>query len=300
MPLNHPHCHGLSDVGRVRSKNEDQFLIADLSKSMIVHQSTLMGDDTRLFSDVQGQLLLVADGMGGHAAGERASELTAATISNYVLQTMPWFLRLQHEQEEHLHDVLTEAVMKCEQAVEDEVFSAPSAQGMGTTLTMAYVIWPRMFVVHVGDSRCYLLRDGSLKQITRDHTLLREYEEQGVELSKEQRRQFGRVLVNTIGQGAGRLHPEVYQVEMQANDVVLLCSDGLSDMVEDDEIASVLLRHCGDEEKSCEALLNAANAAGGRDNSTVIVSRYSVSVPTATSDTAELPVIREPIGRDVS
>lgn len=274
MPLNHPHCYGQTDVGRVRKRNEDQFLIADLSKSMLVHQSTLMASEKRLFSDVQGQLLVVADGMGGHAAGDRASKLTTATISSYVLRTMPWFLRLHNEPEEHLHDVLRAAVVACEHAVDDEVYKNPAEAGMGTTLTMAYVTWPRMYVVHVGDSRCYLMRDNSLQQISRDHSVLRMMQEDGRQVDEDMRRQFGSILLNSIGQGLEQLHPEVYRVDLRKNDIVLLCSDGLTDMLDDAQINSLLQHHAHDQQACCHALIKAANENGGRDNITVVVSKY--------------------------
>lgn len=274
MPLNHPHCHGRSDVGSVRERNEDQFLIADLCKSMLVHQSTLIRDESRLFSDVQGQLLLVADGMGGHAAGDRASQLTTATIADYVLQTMPWFMGLHHEPEEHLDDILRSAVAACDRAVSFESNRAPTEVGMGTTLTMAYVIWPRMYVVHVGDSRCYLFRGDSLRQISRDQTMLRMLEEDGSELSDDVRRRFGSILLNSIGHSSERLRTEVYRIDLEEEDVILLCSDGLSDTVEDAEIEALLRRHSTDEQACCDSLVQAANDRGGRDNVTVVVSRY--------------------------
>jgi PPM family protein phosphatase len=263
-------------VGNVRPNNEDQFLIADLNKSMIVHHSTLFVEaENRLFSGVEGQLLLVADGVGGHAAGERASELTARTISNHILQTMPWFFRLRHDQEDHLHEELLAAVMRCEQIVETEALANEDDRDMGTTLTMSYVIWPRMYVVHVGDSRCYLFRSGQLSQITHDHTLLKMYEQQGIQLDEAQRQQYGRVLINSIGRGVDRLVPEVYKVDLAEGDTVLLCSDGLTDMVSDNDIQTILQQSYGNEQETCAALITAAKAAGGRDNITVVVSRYS-------------------------
>ncbi len=301
MPLNHPHCHGQSDVGSVRQNNEDQFLIADLSKAMLVHQSTLMQEETRLFSDVEGQLLVVADGMGGHASGERASELTTRTISDYVLRTMPWFMRLQHEPEENLQDLLQSAVVACERVVDDEASNDPSEAGMGTTLTMAYVIWPRMYVVHVGDSRCYIFRGGFLEQVTRDHTMLRELEDSGHTLNADQRRHFGRVLVNAIGLGVEALRPEVYRVDLQENDLVLMCTDGLTDMLDHTALSEIVRRHSQDEQACSQALIDAANNNGGRDNITVIVSQYpkpkdassafETELTSSMADTAEFPAI---------
>jgi len=275
MPLSKPRCFGLSDIGRVRETNEDQFLIADLTKSMVVHHTTLpVKDESRLFSGAQGQVLLVADGIGGHAAGEVASQLSVDTIAQHILHTMPWFLRLDHEHEDDLREELKTAVMKCERVVDAETVAHPEEQGMGTTLTMAYVIWPRMFVVHVGDSRCYLLQAGRMAQITRDQTWAQMLVEAG-SISKETAKTspLNHVLISSIGLGQESLHPEVYKSSLELGDTVLLCTDGLTDRLSDDEICEIL--GAGEsEERVCQTLIDAANDAGGNDNITVIVCRY--------------------------
>lgn len=275
MPLNRPRCFGLSDRGRVRDTNEDQFLIADLSKSMIVHHTTLpVEDETRLFSGVQGQLLLVADGMGGHASGEVASQLSVETIAQHILHTMPWFFRLHHEHEDDLHEELKTAVRKCERVVDAEALTHPEEQGMGTTLTMAYVIWPRMFVVHVGDSRCYLFRAGQMEQITRDHTWAQMLVDAG-NMSKESVKNspLSHVLISVIGHGQESLRPEVYKTHLESGDTVLLCTDGLTDRLSNNEIGEILGTGKS-EQRICQSLIDAANDVGGNDNITVIVSRY--------------------------
>lgn len=277
MPMSRRHCAGLSDIGRKRETNEDQFLIADLSKSMVVHHTTLpVEDETRLFSDVQGQLLLVADGMGGHAAGEVASRLTTDAISRHVLYTMPWFFRLHHEYEDDLEDELKAAVRQCERIVDAEAESHSETQGMGTTVTMAYVIWPRMFIVHVGDSRCYLYRAGKLEQLTRDQTMAQVFVEEGV-LSEEaaSTSSWSHVLVSSVGHGPESLHPEVYKAELELGDTLLLCTDGLTDRLSNEEIGQILSL-AEPEAQICQRLIDAANDAGGNDNVTVIVSRYLV------------------------
>src|SRR5262249_35591209 len=158
-----------TDRGRVRESNEDQFLIANLTKSMLVHQTSLgLDEQTHLFGTSMGRLLLVADGMGGHAAGKRASALAVDSLTAYVLNTMHWFFRLRQDDEEQFLDDLKHALAYCQERVRAEGERVPGRRGMGTTLTMAYLIWPRLYVVHAGDSRCYLLRKGRLRQITRD------------------------------------------------------------------------------------------------------------------------------------
>jgi protein phosphatase len=269
------HCCGLTDIGRKRDLNEDHFLIATLSKSMQVQQTSLDRQaGAQLCSGVHGKLLLVADGIGGHVAGERASELAINTMSQYVLNILPWFYRLYGEDEEDLYDELRLAIQKCEAVIDAEAEAVPEHDGMGTTLTMAYVLWPSMYVVHVGDSRCYVLRGEQLTQITVDHTVAQELVDRGA-LEREQARgsMWHHVLSNALGRGMEKLRSSVYKAELQANDTVLLCTDGLTECLADADIKAIL-RARDSEQQMCERLVNAANDAGGTDNITVIVARF--------------------------
>src|SRR5262245_30744397 len=119
-------CFGLTDTGKVRESNEDQFLIAGLDKSMLIHQTSLSHEDhTRLYGGSQGQLLLVADGMGGHAAGKRASALAVETLTRYVLNTMPWFFRLPEGQEADVESELRTSLEKCQESIERAASAEP-------------------------------------------------------------------------------------------------------------------------------------------------------------------------------
>jgi len=158
--------HGITDVGKVRPENEDQFLIADLDKVLVARQTSLPGEHQTSLGGTHGYLLLVADGMGGRAAGELASKLAVTTLMHYVLHTMDWFFRLAGQHEDDLLGELEAALQQCHEAIQRNAATNPAHAGMGTTLTLAYVIWPRLYVLHVGDSRCYLLRDGELEQDT--------------------------------------------------------------------------------------------------------------------------------------
>ncbi|MBN2561920.1 MAG: serine/threonine-protein phosphatase [Phycisphaerae bacterium] len=269
------HCCGLTDTGRERDANEDHFLIATLSKSMQIQQTSLDRQaGAELFSGDQGKLLLVADGIGGYVAGERASELAIDTMSQYVLNILPWFYRLHGEDEEDLYDELRLAIQKCEAVIDAESEAVPEHEGMGTTLTMAYVLWPSMYVVHVGDSRCYVLRGEQLSQITVDHTVAQELVDSGA-LEREQARssRWHHVLSSALGRGMEKLRSSVYKAELQANDTVLLCTDGLTECVADADIKAILCAR-DSEQQTCERLVNAANDAGGTDNITVIVARF--------------------------
>src|SRR5690349_13066619 len=172
---------GLTHPGQVRDSNEDQFLIAELSKSLLIVQTSLAQDDhTRLFGGPPGKLLLVADGMGGVRGGQRASRLVVETVVRYVLDTMHWFFRLQLGEESDLIEELRSGLVACQKAVEASAAAHPEHDRMGTTLTVAYVLWPRAYLIHAGDSRAYLFRGGELQQVTRDHTVAQRMVDQGV------------------------------------------------------------------------------------------------------------------------
>jgi PPM family protein phosphatase len=268
-------CYGLTDVGRVREVNEDQFLIADLNKSMLIHQTSLsLEDHTCLFGGSQGHLLLVADGMGGHAAGQRASTLAVQTLTHYLLNTMPWFFRLQQAGEADLEGELKTALEACQKSIQAEAAVRVEERGMGTTLTMAYIVWPRLYVVHVGDSRCYLMRDARLEQITRDQTMAQQLVDQGVLTpEKAQESRWSHVLWNCIGGGSDELRPEVYKATLRMGDTLLLCTDGLTNRLPEDQLVR-LLQEGGRAEATCRRLVEAANEAGGNDNITVVLARF--------------------------
>jgi protein phosphatase len=267
-------CFGLTDIGKVRTNNEDQFLIADLSKSMRVLQSSLPDEDrTRKFGVHHGKLLLVADGMGGVAGGEVAAGVAVHTVASYVLNTMPWFFQVQDGREKELEDELKTALEACQRSVEAAATDQPGRPPMGTTLTMAYLLWPRLYVVHAGDSRCYLARGGRMQQITRDHTIAQQMVEQGLlSPSEAEDSRWSHVLWNCIGGGTQDLSPEVYKATLQAGDTVLLCTDGLSKTVPEGRIMEILLK-VGKIEEACRQLVSEAILGGGLDNITVVLAR---------------------------
>jgi protein phosphatase len=266
-------CHGTTDIGKVREVNADQFLIADLNKSMRVHKTSLTLDDqTQLSGHSQGMLLLVADGMGGHGSGKQASSIAVNSLMTYVLNSMHWFFRLQQDSDHDFQDDLKAALEHCQSRVRAESDNVPDREDMGTTLTMAYIIWPRLYVVHVGDSRCYLFRKSRLKRISRDHTVAQHLVEEGL-LEDAESSEWSRVLWNVIGGESDELRPEVYKAELALGDSLLLCTDGLTRHVSDAAIAQLLAAPSSSEE-TCQRLVDAANEAGGTDNITVIVAHF--------------------------
>jgi serine/threonine protein phosphatase PrpC len=267
--------HGLTDRGRKRETNQDQFLIADLIKTMRINDTSLHVDThARLSGHSQAKLLLVADGMGGHLAGERASTLAIETLNTYVLNTMHWFFRLEEDREHDFELDLKSALETCQTEVRAEAASVPSEFGMGTTVTMAYLIWPRMYVVHVGDSRCYILRGSKLQQITTDHTMAEQFVEAGVLKPDEvDESRWSHVLWNVVGGNEEGLQPVVYKSELAAGDTVLLCTDGLTRHVSNGTLAELLAGPFTAKE-TCKLLVDAANDAGGTDDTTVVVARF--------------------------
>lgn len=266
-------CFGQSDRGKERRLNEDHFLIAELAKRMIVMQTSLPdgGGDLRLRGQV-GYLLVVADGMGGISGGEIASGLAIETISWYVNRTMPWFHRQEEGREEELEKDLVVAMQACQQSVADAARTS-NTRRMGTTLTMACVLWPRVYVVHAGDSRCYLLRAGQLARMTKDHTVAQRVVEAGIMTEAQaEKAGYGHTLWNCIGGGTHGVQPDVYRAQLEVGDTLLLCTDGLTRELSDQAIRDALTRG-PTLQSTVEGLVAAANDAGGQDNITVVAAR---------------------------
>lgn len=285
---------GKTDIGRVRTNNEDQFLIAELTKQLRVARSSL--DPAQLApwtAGSTGYLLMVADGMGGLAGGELASGLAVETISSYLARTMPWFYRYQDGRENELEKELVHAVEVCERTI-SEAAAGSRFSRMGTTLTMACVLWPRLYVVHAGDSRCYLHRGGKLLRRTKDHTVAQKAIDEGILTAEEANQSvYANALWNCLGGGTEGVAPDVYHTSLQPGDELLLCTDGLTRKLTDDDIRAIL-KTSPTAEVAVESLVAAANAAGGQDNITAIVARLRPAAhpdATPTDGVAFLPKV---------
>jgi protein phosphatase len=265
---------GLSDRGQVRSSNEDNFLIADLTRTLRARQSSVPQPPTQ-HGRGRGHLFMVADGMGGHRAGEVASALSVETVEAFVLHLLR---RVSHLRPSEENDVLRElqaALRHADARLFQEAAHNPALTGMGTTLTLAFVSGRVLFVVHAGDSRCYLWRGGELTPLTVDHTVAAELARRGVIGPEDARRSHYRhVVTNVLGGNEAGVAVDVGRVALKAGDAVLLCSDGLTDMLDDARLAAVLAA-LPDPEAACRRLVAEANAAGGSDNVTVIVARFA-------------------------
>jgi len=264
---------GITDQGRVRSSNEDQFLIAELSKAMRIWQTSLPEARAQI-GDERGHLFLVADGMGGHRGGEQASALAVVAIQQFTLNTLKWFFESNRQEAQAVLNQFQAALREADLRVREEAAEHQELSGMGTTVTMAYHLDAQLCVVHVGDSRAYLYRDGELDQLTRDHTLMAELVSSGaIQPADVAQHRFRHVITNVVGGNEAGVMVEAHAVEVQAGDRLLLCSDGLTEMVTNDAIAATL-RAEQDPEPACTKLLAQANDAGGMDNITVVVVRF--------------------------
>jgi protein phosphatase len=264
---------GLTDRGRVRPANEDQFLIAELTKTMRIWQTSLP-ESRAQFGDERGHLFLVADGMGGHAGGEQASALAVLGIQQFTLNTLKWFFEPGRLEAQRVLVQFQIALQQADVRVREEAAEHTELRGMGTTVTMAYHLDAQLCVVHVGDSRAYIYRTDELHQLTRDHTLIADLVRSGdVQPKDVQGHRFQHVITNVIGGSDVGVHVEAHALEVEPGDRLLLCSDGLTEMVGDEAIFAAL-RAEADPEQACRTLLAAANAAGGRDNITVVIVRF--------------------------
>jgi serine/threonine protein phosphatase PrpC len=287
-------CYGESDRGLVRDKNEDQFLIADLKKSVVIHQTSLSYDEEpELLGGSQAKLMLVADGVGGNAAGERASSLALEGIVQYLLNAMHWMFRPEDDREETFLEDLKSALVFTQERIQHAAEAVPSQEGMGTTITMAYVVWPHVYLVHVGDSRAYLCRDGELIRLTHDQTFAQAMADAGI-LKPEQieTSPLNHVLSSLLGCDPEQLDPQVYKSTLLLNDTLLLCTDGLTRYLSEPQIATIVAADRS-AKGVCRQLIDSTNAVGGNDNTTVIVARFTDKESTTASGAASVAIDEE-------
>jgi PPM family protein phosphatase len=261
---------GRTDRGFERRDNEDNFLVASLGKRLRVHETSL--DEHAVPSGVvEGDPLLaiVADGMGGMQRGALASTLAVRTVADQVARAMPLLVgRTGAERAGALRKLLETAIDEAHKGV---VAASRPGGPMGTTTTAALVIGDELWLAHVGDSRCYLLRGDRLTQLTVDHTMAQQLAELGI---AEHAAGLEHVLWKAVGapQDAVHVQPDVSVHEVLAGDVLLLCSDGLGKHVQEDEICAVLSMP-EPARALANRLVDIALARGGSDNVTTLVVR---------------------------
>ena len=265
--------------GHVRGQNEDHYLVVRFGRKLENLYSNLDRGMLARSYDVTGYGLLVADGLGGMAAGEVASRTAMTKTVELVVNTPDWMLDLTHPQNlETVQQRMTERFQQIDETLRTYAERDATLTGMGTTLTVAANLGRNLIVGHIGDSRAYLFRDGSLSQLTKDHTLAEAMIDAGVaDRDDPATRSMRHVLTAALGSMSSRNKPELQRLRVQPNDQLLLCTDGLTEMVDDQTIAS-LLRNADSAQKACEHLVTVALAAGGLDNVTVILARFGQSV----------------------
>jgi serine/threonine protein phosphatase PrpC len=246
-----------SDTGRRRRRNEDNYVVAP-------------------------PLFAVADGMGGAQAGEVASQLAASALEGGNSDAPEGTQRID------------ELIQEANRRIFDRASTDPSASGMGTTMTVALVEGMTVAIGHVGDSRAYLVRGEQMEQLTEDHSLVNELLKSG-KLSEEEAQVHPQRSVITRAVGTD---PDVdvdgFTIEAEDGDVFLICSDGLSDMVEDEEILELLHENRDDLDKAVKALVAAANRGGGEDNITALAFRISTETAPNLEDTVAMPALPDP------
>jgi protein phosphatase len=264
---------GLTHRGLVRRENQDHFLLATVHRQVLVHGTSLPAAETLpLRGERLATLMLVADGVGGGAAGSEASRLTVEAITRYVSSTLRSYHEAGTAAEGELLEMLREAALGAHAAVLADATGNPDHAGMATTLTLALAVWPWAYVVQVGDSRCYCFRDGALSQVTRDQTVAQDLVDQGVlAADRASDSAFGHVLASAIG--GPEAVPVVTRIDIrERGSVLLLCTDGLTKHVSEAEIAE----RVGAMESSewlCRSLLSLALGRGGNDNITILAGR---------------------------
>lgn len=252
----------LTDVGRVRQGNEDSLVVADLTTKKALYES---GAWARQTIGGRGLLLAVADGMGGAEAGEIASRMAVEHLASAFVDYKTGATGAEAVRKE---------IVFAGDLIKQFVNQHPAMRGMGTTLTVAIIFGARAIIGQVGDSRCYLLRNGQLKLLTQDQTLMQTLIDAGV-MTEEEADASGRrhVILQAVGTG-NKLDPAITEVELAPGDYLLLSSDGLTNMVKLSTLQEIILQSPTLPE-TCARLVANANENGGEDNITVVIARFN-------------------------
>jgi protein phosphatase len=260
---------GLTDCGRVRPVNEDHFHIVEFGRYLRTLVSSLPdGEAAEQFGD-PGHAFAVADGVGGRAGGEVASRLAISLLVNYVLQTPDWILGLDDDLLGKVMDRFTQRFKAINKAVRTRSESVSEFRGMGSTLSVAVTWDSDLLVAHIGDSRAYVLRGDRLHRLTRDHIAPQAV----LDAARANVIRIRRALTHAIGLGESGGEPDLYHYKLENADRLLLCTDGLTDMVDEDAIATKLGR-AANASDACRSLVKLALENGGRDNVTAVVAIY--------------------------
>ena len=265
-----------------RSNNEDAYVVYRIGRFMERVSSNLPERDLPKRYDDSGHLLIVGDGVGGAAGGEVASRTALHSLVNEIVRSPKWALKLDDPttRESEIRELVERSrayLQHMHTVIRERQAADPRYEGMGTTFTSAWAVGGDLFIMHVGDSRAYVLRRGRLVRITHDHTVAQEYADLGqlgqAEVAKHP---MSHVLTRALGAPSDTIVSDMHHRDIEDGDRLLLCSDGLSAVASEDDIAAALKANPSSE-AACKALVELALARGGPDNITVIVAGYSVS-----------------------
>jgi protein phosphatase len=264
---------GITHQGMVRSENQDHFLVSTVHPQVVIHGTSLPSPEKLPLRGTRfATVLIVADGVGGAAAGSEAARLATEAVTRYVVSTMRSYHAAGSSTEAELLESLKETAIEAHNTVKAEAANHPKQQGMATTLTVVVVVYPRAYVVQVGDSRCYFFSGGKLQLLTRDQTVAQSLIDQGLmPADRLDASPFKHVLSSAIG--SDEALPVVTPFDIsERGSLILMCSDGLTKHVIDEEI-STHIRDMKSSEQVARDLLNLALERGGRDNITIIAAR---------------------------
>lgn len=264
--------YGLTHPGRVRPANEDQFLLCTVHPQVVVHGTSLEPEAITLRGERMATIMLVADGVGGSADGSAASRLATVAVTEYFASAMRCWHAAGSASEAEFTTALRAAALEAHERVRAESARHFEGRHMATTLSVAIVVWPWLYVVQVGDSRCYQYQHGELRQVSRDQTLAQEMIDRGA-MTPERAHASPLQHVLSSAIGADEALPEITRVDIrQRGGVTLVCSDGLTKHVSDADIAAACARMT-DARQLCETLLALALERGGTDNITIVAGR---------------------------
>jgi protein phosphatase len=263
-------------IGMVRRANEDQYMLARLSKVFEVLQASLANEELKELTGQIAYLVVVSDGIGGVVAGEQASTMVLQHVQRYMVEAAKWFFRWYENPEETQEAIqdLQKGLERIDRAIIEASQNQPSLSGMAATLTVARILGPDIVITHVGDSRAYLFRNNKLHQITKDHTVTQMLVDSGAISAEDAKHHHMRnIVLNVLGGKEAGVKGEIHQLILNNNDRLLLCTDGLTNPVDLPEIEEILQRN-SDPQQACDALIQAALNHGGPDNITGVIAHY--------------------------
>jgi PPM family protein phosphatase len=265
---------GVTHKGHVRQINEDHYLVIRFGRSLENLMSNLPEGMLKGNYDITGYGMFVADGMGGMAAGDVASRMAVTKLIELIVDTPDWILSIDKEEAlETVTQRMTERFLRVDKTIKEEARQDTTRRGMGTTLTVAGVLGRNLLIGHVGDSRAYLLRDEKIAQLTKDHTVAQALIDAGVSPNDPVSSSLQHLLTAALGALDAEIEPEVNRWHLSPGDQLILCSDGLTKMVDD---ATILKAACeaNSAARACHDLIELALAGGGLDNITVVLARF--------------------------